>query len=191
MRRLKKLLLIICMAVLITLVAPSFMPQTNIVSTVQAASKISISKKTLKLSVGKTKTIKLKGLTKAQAKKVKWGTSKKSVATVKKGKIKALKAGKATIIAKYKGKKYKCKITVSKSSAKSSSTTKARSKKSSGSSSSGSSSGSGGSGGTVYWTPSGSVYHTDPDCPTLSRSRTVLSGSISASGKPRACKVCS
>ena len=187
MKRLKGLLLTICLAVMITLVAPSFFPQTNIISTVQAASKITISKKTLKLTVGKSKTIKLKGLTKAQAKKVKWTSSKKTIATVKNGKIKAIKAGTATITAKYIGKKYKCKLTVSKSSVKSSSTTKS----SSGSSSSGSSSGSSGSGGTVYWTPSGSVYHTDRNCSTLSRSKTVLSGSISASGKSRACKVCS
>ena len=45
-------------------------------------------------------------------------------------------------------------------------------------------------GGTVYWTPYGSVYHCTDDCPTLSRSRTVYSGSVSQSGKSRPCKVC-
>ena len=45
-------------------------------------------------------------------------------------------------------------------------------------------------GGTVYWTPGGSVYHYSRSCSTLSRSRTVYSGSISDSGKPRGCKVC-
>lgn len=44
--------------------------------------------------------------------------------------------------------------------------------------------------GIVYWTPSGSVYHTRRSCPTLSRSRTVYSGSISQSRKSRKCKVC-
>ena len=43
----------------------------------------------------------MKGLTKAQAKKVKWTSSKKTIATVKNGKIKAIKAGTATITAKY------------------------------------------------------------------------------------------
>lgn len=46
-------------------------------------------------------------------------------------------------------------------------------------------------GGTVYWVASGKVYHTSRNCPTLKRSRTVYSGSISKSGKSRACKVCS
>lgn len=74
-----------------------------------AAKKISISKKSATLTVGKTLTLKLKN---AKASKVKWSTSNKKIATVSKGKVKAKKAGKATITAKYKGKKYKCKITV-------------------------------------------------------------------------------
>lgn len=45
--------------------------------------------------------------------------------------------------------------------------------------------------GKVYWTPGGSVYHKSRNCPTLKRSKTVYSGSIAKSGKPRACKVCS
>ncbi len=56
------------------------------------------------------------------------------------------------------------------------------------SSSSGNTSGSGS--GTVYWTPSGSVYHSTRNCPTLSRSKTIRSGSVSQSGKLRKCKVC-
>ncbi len=44
--------------------------------------------------------------------------------------------------------------------------------------------------GTVYWTPNGEVYHLSSDCPTLSRSRTILSGSVSDSGRSRCCKVC-
>lgn len=75
-----------------------------------AAKKISISKKSATLKVGKKLTLKLKN---AKASKVKWSSSKKKVATVsKKGVVKAKKSGKATITAKYKGKKYKCKITV-------------------------------------------------------------------------------
>lgn len=70
----------------------------------------SISKKSVTVTKGKTYKLKLK---KATAKKVKWSSSKKSVATVSKsGTVKAKKAGKATITAKYKGKKYKCKVTV-------------------------------------------------------------------------------
>lgn len=47
------------------------------------------------------------------------------------------------------------------------------------------------SSGTVYWVPSGSVYHNSKNCPSLSRSRTIYSGTIQESGKSRACKVCS
>ena len=45
-------------------------------------------------------------------------------------------------------------------------------------------------GGTVYWTPNGEVYHSTKDCPSLGRSKTILSGSISESGKARPCKNC-
>lgn len=44
--------------------------------------------------------------------------------------------------------------------------------------------------GTVYWTPGGSVYHSTSSCPTLSRSKTILSGSVSESGKNRCCERC-
>ena len=44
---------------------------------------------------------------------------------------------------------------------------------------------------TVYWTPSGSVWHTDPNCSSLARSKDVRSGTVAQSGKQRACKICS
>ncbi len=80
-------------------------------STANAASKkIKLNKKKATIYVNSTLQLKLK---KAKASKVKWSSSKKAVATVsKKGKVVAKKAGKTTITAKYKGKKYKCKITV-------------------------------------------------------------------------------
>ena len=46
--------------------------------------------------------------------KIKWSSSNKKVATVKKGVVFAKRTGKATIKAKYKGKTYKCKVTVKK-----------------------------------------------------------------------------
>lgn len=74
------------------------------------AKKVSINKKSATLIKGKTLKLKLKN---AKASKVKWSSSKKKIASVsKKGVVKAKKKGKATITAKYKGKKYKCKITV-------------------------------------------------------------------------------
>lgn len=68
---------------------------------------MNVTKKNVK--VGSTFTLKVLG----NSKKVKWSTSKKSVATVSaKGKVKAVAAGKATITAKVGGKKYKCTVTV-------------------------------------------------------------------------------
>lgn len=70
---------------------------------------IEITKKKLTMKPGTSRTIRLKG---AKASKVKWTTSNRKTATVSKGKIKAIKEGKATITAKYKNKKYRCKVTV-------------------------------------------------------------------------------
>ena len=72
---------------------------------------IKLSKKKLTLTAGKT--AKLKATVKGKSKKVKWKSTKKSVASVNsKGKITAKKAGTATIIAVANGKKAKCKVTV-------------------------------------------------------------------------------
>ena len=43
---------------------------------------------------------------------------------------------------------------------------------------------------TVYWTKNGKVYHKYRDCSGLRKSKSVLSGTISDSGKPRLCKIC-
>lgn len=43
-------------------------------------------------------------------------------------------------------------------------------------------------GGTVYYVSSGEVYHSTPDCPTLSRSTNIHSGSPPSGRRP--CKVC-
>ena len=135
------------------------------------AAKAKLNKTKLTLSVGKTYQLVVKNTTK----NVKWKSIKKDVVAVtQNGKIKAKKAGKTRVIATVGSKKLTCTVTV-------------KAKKSSGS---GSSSSSSRSLGTVYWTPSGTVYHLSRNCSTLSRSRTVYSGSVSASGKPRACKVC-
>ena len=58
---------------------------------------------------GQSQTIKLTG---TNAKKVRWSTSNKKIAKVSKGRIRAKKPGTVTITAKYKKKKYKCKVTV-------------------------------------------------------------------------------
>lgn len=78
---------------------------------VQAKSKVALNKKSLTMTVGQKKTLKVKGT----KKKAKWSSSKKKIATVsKKGLVKAKKAGKTTITAKIKKKKYRCRVTVKK-----------------------------------------------------------------------------
>ncbi len=45
----------------------------------------------------------------------------------------------------------------------------------------------------VYWVPRGEVYHSTSNCPSLSKSTTILSGTIDeakASGKYRPCERC-
>ncbi|MGL5354098.1 MAG: DNA/RNA non-specific endonuclease [Clostridium sp.] len=44
--------------------------------------------------------------------------------------------------------------------------------------------------GTVYWTPNGKSYHTTKACSTLSRSKTILSGTQAESGKSDPCDKC-
>lgn len=62
------------------------------------------------LRVGQSKQLKVSGV---KASKIKWSTSKKSVASVSSsGKVRAKKAGKATITAKFPGGTLKCRVTV-------------------------------------------------------------------------------
>lgn len=128
--------------------------------------KVALNKKSITLYVGKTQKLKVNGT----KKKVKWSSSKKSVASVSSsGKVTAKKKGSATITATVGKTKFKCKVTVKKKS--SSHHKKSNSK-------------------TVYWTPGGSVYHKTKNCVTLKRSRVIKKGSLSSCPKPRACKVC-
>lgn len=108
MQKIKRLLA----AALIVLCASCMTIPSN-APTMQAyaapAKKIAISKKSVTMQPGKTIKLKLKNT----AKKPKWKSSNKKIATVKSsGKVTAKKAGKATITAKLAKKSYKCKITV-------------------------------------------------------------------------------
>ena len=42
----------------------------------------------------------------------------------------------------------------------------------------------------LYWTPNGKSYHTTKSCPTLSRSKTILEGTLQQSGKSDPCDRC-
>lgn len=90
----------------------SILPATQ----VNAATKPKLSKTKITMTVGQSKKLTVKGISKKQAKRIKWKSSSKKVVTViKTGKIKARKTGKATITAKVGKKKLKCKVTVKKS----------------------------------------------------------------------------
>ena len=71
-----------------------------------------------------------------------------------------------------------------------SSTSSSSNSSSSSSNTTASNSGSSTNPGTVYWTPNGKSYHTTKSCPTLSRSKTILEGTISESGKSDPCDKC-
>lgn len=102
---------ILCFVAAVALVI-AWMPNT-----VEAVTKAKLNKKKVTLTITNSKknpktTLKVKGVSKKAAKKSKWSTSNKKVATVKKGKVTAKKAGRATITCKVKGKKYTCRVTV-------------------------------------------------------------------------------
>ena len=87
---------------------------------VNAATKPKLSKTKITMTVGQSKKLKVKGISKKRAKRIKWKSSKKKVVTVTKtGKLKARKAGKAVITAKIGKKKLKCKVVVKRKRKKS------------------------------------------------------------------------
>ncbi len=77
---------------------------------VQASKKkVKLNRKKVTLKIGEKIKLKLKN---AKAKKVKWKSSNKKIATVKKGVVKAKRPGKVKITAKYKKKKYKATVNI-------------------------------------------------------------------------------
>lgn len=75
---------------------------------VQAANQVKLNVTNAMMVKGDSFTLKVTGT----KKKVKWSSSKKSVATVKNGVVNAKKTGTTYITAKIGKKKYKCKVTV-------------------------------------------------------------------------------
>lgn len=109
MKKIKNIKWIIGLAVILVVFSIPFVPATTMKQVKAATIKINTKKKTLK--IGKTYQLKITGT----KKKVSWKSSNPAVASVSKtGKVKAKKAGKATITAKVNNKKFTCKITVSK-----------------------------------------------------------------------------
>lgn len=91
----------------IILVIVVFMNAFNIFFASDVVAKLNTQK--LTIYIGNTKQLKMTGT----KKKIKWTSNKKKIATVTKtGKVKGVKAGKATITAKIGTKKYSCTVTV-------------------------------------------------------------------------------
>ena len=110
--------LMLVLAIMLSSLGGMVLPQDKAIAK-GAAGKIS--KKSLELTVGQSKTLKVTGI----KGKIKWSTSKKKVATVTaKGKVTAKKAGSATITAKVKGKKFTCKVKVKNKKTKPAATAK-------------------------------------------------------------------
>lgn len=108
----KKFFVTLALALTMLMVIPPVCTNDAWTLQAEAASKktIKLNKTSLSIVDGKSYTLVLKYAT---ASKVKWTTSNKNIATVsKKGVVTAKKPGTVTIIAKYKGKQYKCKVTV-------------------------------------------------------------------------------
>ena len=82
---------------------------TSFTTTTEAATKVYLNKKSVTLTEGKAITLKVKGISSKTT--VKWSTSNKRVATVKKGKITAKKKGTAVVSAKFTYKKSGKKVT--------------------------------------------------------------------------------
>lgn len=72
------------------------------------AAEVKLNKKKIILKVGEKYNLKLKNSNGT----IKWKSSNNDVVKVKNGKLTAKTEGKATITAKYKGKKYKCTVTI-------------------------------------------------------------------------------
>ena len=77
--------------------------------TIYAASAPKLNRSSIQLQKGETAELSLKG---AKAGKVKWSSKNKAIAEVKEGVVTAKEAGTTKIIARYKGKKYVCKVVV-------------------------------------------------------------------------------
>lgn len=79
------------------------------------AGKPGLNRTSITCNISDSYNLKLKNVDKKKAKKIRWVSSRPSVIRVtSKGKAVAKNLGKAVITAKYKGKRYKCRVTVKK-----------------------------------------------------------------------------
>lgn len=110
MKNFNKLFKLIIIAFIIAFITPNLAPAANNLITVSAA-KTKLNKTKLTIIKGETYTLKLKNH--KSNRKIKWSSSNKKIATVSNdGKVKAKKAGTATITAQVDNEKYQCIVTV-------------------------------------------------------------------------------
>lgn len=82
-------------------------------SSVWAKPKIALNRSSLSITAEESRKLKLTGISSKNQSKVSWKSSAPGIASVtKNGKVKAKKAGTATITANYKEKNYRCKVQV-------------------------------------------------------------------------------
>ena len=119
-KKIKKLMCSIFTATLLLSGVPEVIPAGNLntVQTVEAASKVKLSKNSLSMNVGSSYKLSLKGVSGKNKKKITWksNSSKLQVSTNKSDKreavLKPSKAGTYSVSAKYDGKTYKCSVRV-------------------------------------------------------------------------------
>lgn len=108
MKFMKRVSIILCIILTFMPIVSSYNIENNVVQAATKSTKLNLSKKTIQ--EGKTFGLKLNN---AERGKVKWSSSNSKIATVnQKGKVKGVKSGKCTIVAKLGKASYKCKVTV-------------------------------------------------------------------------------
>lgn len=109
MKQMKKFLSIICMMLVFSMSIVADIPVVGEQTVVEAAEKVKLNKTSVTILVNKAIQLELFEINE----KIKWSSSDKTIATVNaSGKVKGKKYGETTIVAKVKGKSYKCKIRV-------------------------------------------------------------------------------
>ncbi|MFA9376207.1 MAG: Ig-like domain-containing protein [Lachnotalea sp.] len=109
MKKIKTIMALLVITLCMSIIIPDIVPSTNAISTVNAATKITLNSTKLTMVKKDSYSLKITGT----KRKANWTSINKSVVTVSKnGKVKARGNGKATIIAKVGKKKFKCEVEV-------------------------------------------------------------------------------
>ena len=104
----RKFVLAIIAVILLSIAAPSVIPAKDNIAAVEAKKKARLNRK--KVTLVKGSTIKLK--VRRKTKKVRWHTTNKKVARVKRGRVTAVSPGKCVVWARHGRRRLKCRIIV-------------------------------------------------------------------------------